>query len=80
MKLTDKLLLGSALVGGFLLQLGTLAFFPIPEGNRELFAQGIGTLNTAVGAIVLSLWKSDTPKASRPVDPPPLGDGRDEPR
>lgn len=77
MKITDKLLLGSALVGGFLLQLGTLAFFPIPEGNRELFAQGIGTLNTAVGAIVLSLWKGE--RASR-EDPPPRDAGRDEPR
>lgn len=77
MKITDKLLLGSALIGGFLLQLGTLAFFPIPEGNRELFAQGIGTLNTAVGAIVLSLWKSD--RANREA-PPPRDDGRGEPR
>jgi hypothetical protein len=72
-----RFILGSALVGGFLLQLGTLAFVPIPPENKELFAQGTTALNTAIGAIVLSLWKSDNPNREAP---PPRADETDEPR
>lgn len=49
---------GAIILGGYILAMGTLAFFPIPEGNLQLFAQGIGGLGAAVGIIVAAIWKT----------------------
>lgn len=47
-------------LGGFILTLGTLAFFPVPESNRELFSVAIGTLNILLGGIAGYYWPRDT--------------------
>ena len=49
---------GIIILGGYILAMGTLAFFPIPQENLQLFSQGIGALGTAVGVIVAAIWKS----------------------
>jgi hypothetical protein len=74
---------GLLLLGGYILAMGTLAFYPIPQGNLQLFAQGIGTLGTAVGVIVAAIWKSsqtdkqnsDTLKTLADKVPPPTVEG-----
>jgi hypothetical protein len=55
---SEKMIFGLMIVGGYILQMGTLAFFTVPDGNLQLFAQGIGTLGTAVGVIVAAIYKN----------------------
>lgn len=51
-------------LGGFILSLGTLAFVPIPDGNRELFSAAMGGLNILLGGIAGYYW----PRDSRPPE------------
>lgn len=66
----ERTIFGGLVLGGFILALGTLAFFPVPDGNRELFIQGFGALSMAVGAIINSIWRA---AAIGQADPPPSG-------
>lgn len=49
-------------IGAFVLAMGTLAFFEIPEPNREMFAQALGALNLLIGGIAAYYW----PRRDRP--------------
>lgn len=46
-------------LGGFVLSLGTLAFFPVPEANKELFSAAMGGLNILLGGIAGYYWPRD---------------------
>jgi len=52
-------------LAGFILSLGTLAFVPIPEGNRELFSAAMGGLNILLGALAGYYW----PRGNPPTPP-----------
>jgi len=68
----ERTLFGALVLGGFILSLGTLAWFPVPEPNRELISQAMGALGMAVGAIVNSIWRP----SSGPADPKSNADGK----
>lgn len=53
--------LAALVVGGFILSLGTLAFFPVPEANKELFSAAMGGLNILIGGIAGYYWPRDKP-------------------
>ena len=46
-------------IGAFVLSMGTLAFFPIPEANKELFSTALGALNLLIGALAGYYWPRD---------------------
>lgn len=50
-------------LAGFILSLGTLAFFPVPDGNRELFSAAMGGLNILLGALAGYYWPRGNPPA-----------------
>lgn len=53
-------------LAGFILSLGTLAYVPIPDGNRELFSAAMGGLNILLGALAGYYWPRGNPP---PVEP-----------
>lgn len=55
--------LAAIAMGGFVLSLGTLAFFPVPEANKELFSAAMGGLNILLGGIAGYYWPRDKPQA-----------------
>lgn len=46
-------------LGAFVLSMGTLAFFPVPEANKELFSTAMGALNLLIGALAGYYWPRD---------------------
>lgn len=68
-----RTLLAILCLGAFVLTMGTLAYFPIPETNKELFAQMIGALTLMVGGIAAFYWPRDTKNDGEP--PENRGDG-----
>lgn len=60
-KLKARTVLAVIALGGFILSLGTLAFFPVPDGNRELFSAAMGGLNILLGALAGYYWPRDNP-------------------
>lgn len=57
--LQARTVLAVMVLGAFVLSMGTLAFFPIPEANKELFSAAMGGLNLLVGGIAGYYWPRD---------------------
>lgn len=58
-RLNARTVLAVMVLGAFVLSMGTLAFFPVPEANKELFSAAMGALNLLVGAIAGYYWPRD---------------------
>lgn len=56
---SERMVFGALIIGGYLLLLGTVSFFPLPTRAENLVAQGLGALGGALGVIVAAIWKTD---------------------
>lgn len=56
-RLFDRFFLEAIVLGGFILMLGTLGFYEVPEGNKDLFGQGLVALTAIAMLAAKSRWE-----------------------
>lgn len=57
--ISERMVFGFMIVGGYLGCMMVLTFVSIPKDNLNLISQGVGAFGAALGVIVASIWKTD---------------------